>query len=211
MKVNSTKFNKEKQLFKTHTLFPVYIFISLCVFTNSFSQEIGNDPIIFQPKPDSPILERHSSLTGEGEAFDFLIGDWDVVITWHSEDGNTIRYRAKWHNHWIIDGRVVMQEWRGPTLTGAEFRYYDKNTKSWTGRNIYADGAWRETKAKSDGNKLEVIIFSHNQKKGDFLNRETYFNISEYSFEMKSDISHDDGKTWSRGDYDMVVTRTLNK
>ncbi len=192
-----------------------FIFVLMCVSNitavNINAQTIGNDPIIYQPNPDSPILERNPALTGEGEAFDFLMGDWDVIITWHPENSEPDTYRAKWHNHWVVDGRVVMQEWRGPTLTGAEFRFYDIKSKSWTGRNIYADGAWRETKAQSDGDNLVVTIFGRNEARGDFLNRETYSNVTENSFEMKSDISLDDGKTWKKGDYRMIVTRNIDK
>ena len=142
------------------------------------------------------------------QAFDFLIGDWDVVITWQPKNAIANSYRAKWHNHWVVDGRVVMQEWRGPTLTGAEMRFYDRATKSWSGHNIYADGAWRETTAKTVGDTLQVIILGHNKARGDFLNRETYFNITKNSFEMKSDISLDQGKTWQNGAYHMIVERT---
>ncbi len=174
----------------------------------SVSQEIRNAPIIYQPNPDSPILSRNPALTGEGEAFDFLIGDWDAVITWHPENGEKDIYRAKWHNHWIIDGYAVMQEWRGPSLTGTEIRFYDQKRQQWTGQNIYVNGAWRETMAKSDGDNMVVTIFGESEARGKFLNRETYFNITENTFEMKSDISMDDGKTWKTGDYSMIVTRT---
>lgn len=173
------------------------------------AQEINNDPILYQPYPDSPILTRNPALTDEGEAFDFLIGDWDIVITMKEGTADQNIYRAKWHNHWIIDGHAVMQEWRGPYATGAEIRFYDKKTQSWTGKNIYANGAWRKTTAKRIGETLQVVIEGHNEARGNFLNRETYFNIQENSFEMKSDISLDNGKTWQKGDYHMVVNRTV--
>ncbi|MCP5381884.1 MAG: hypothetical protein H6912_05885 [Kordiimonadaceae bacterium] len=186
--------------------------LSISIYTFSAnSQQIRNDPIIFDPDPDSPILSRNPELTGEGEAFDFLIGDWDVVITWDTEDRPSDTYRAKWHNHWIINGYAVMQEWRGPDVTGSEFRFYDMSSKSWKGRNIYQGGAWRETVAHSDGDKMIVTIFAHNNQKGDFLNRETYFNIKNDSFEMKSDLSYDNGKSWQKGAYQMIVTRSVEK
>ena len=104
-----------------------------------------------------------------------------------------------------------MQEWRGPSLTGSEIRFFDKGTQSWVGQNIYVDGAWRKTKAKSDGDNMVVTIFGKNEARGDFLNRETYFNIKDNSFEMKSDISLDGGINWEKGDYHMVVTRSVEK
>ena len=192
----------------------IYLFLIFNLFNialNSTAQEIRDDPIIYQPDADSPLLTRNPALTGEGEIFDFLIGDWDVVITWQPKEGAKDIYRAKWHNHWVVDGYVVMQEWRGPSLTGAELRYYDTTTQKWTGRNIYVNGAWRDTKARSNGDNLEVTIFGEDTARGKFLNRETYFNITQNSFEMKSDISLDQGKTWERGDYHMIVKRTPTK
>ena len=196
-------------MIKKFLIFTTITLLSSNITLRSFSQMVRDDPLIYQPDPDSPILSRNPSLDDEGEAFDFLIGDWDVVITWEPINNPKDTYRAKWHNHWVIDGHVVMQEWRGPSLTGAEFRFFDTKTKTWTGRNIYVDGAWRDTEAVTDGDKLIVTIFGHNQARGDFLNRETYFNISKDSFEMKSDISLDDGKNWRKGDYHMIVTRSV--
>jgi len=195
---------------KTIISFFSMVFI-LCSLPITQAQEIRDDPIIYQPVPDSPILTRNPALTGEGTAFDFLIGDWDVVITWHPQGGEQDTYRAKWHNHWVVDGYVVMQEWRGPSLTGAEFRYYNPRSQSWSGRNIYVNGDWRDTTARSDGDNLIVTIFGKNEERGEFLNRETYFNIAENSFEMKSDISLDNGNIWHKGDYDMIVKRTIEK
>jgi len=182
----------------------ILVLVSFSFIFTVQAQDIRGTPSLFNPDPDSPLMSRNPTLTGEGEAFDFLIGDWDVVITWD-------RYRAKWHNHWIIDGHAVMQEWRGPNLTGTEIRFYDKSTQSWVGQNIYVNGAWRSTKAKSKGNTMIVTIFGKNEARGEFLNRETYFNITENSFEMKSDISLDDGNTWIKGDYHMIVKRSVDK
>ena len=196
-------------MIKTKILLLKVAFIFTILASHATAQEIRNDPLIYQPNPDSPIQSRNPALTDEGMLFDFLIGDWDAVITWEPDKGPKDIYRAKWHNHWIIDGHAVMQEWRGPSLTGAEIRFYDTKTNSWKGQNIYVDGAWRETKAKSDGDNLVVTIFSEDEQNRKFLNRETYFNITENSFEMKSDLSFDEGKTWKKGNYNMHVTRSV--
>jgi len=175
--------------------------------TFSFALATAEAQILYQPPCDSPILHRNPSLTGEGRAFDFLIGDWDVDITLLTTSSNPDRYKAKWHNHWIVDGTVVMQEWRGPKATGAEFRFYDKEKKVWEGRNIYVNGAWRNTIAQTNNENMIVTIFGFDKKRGNFLNRETYFNIKKDSFEMKSEISLDNGETWKKGGYSMIVTR----
>lgn len=165
-------------------------------------------PIQFQPNPDSPIGERNKTLLADATDFDFLIGDWDVVITWTPPNGappNT--YKAKWHNHWTVNGTVVMQEWRGPYATGAEMRHYNGRSKSWSGQNIYQRGKWQRTTASTVGENLIVIIHDVKRQEREFDNRETYYDIEKDSFKMKSDLSYDDGKTWETGRYSMTVTR----
>jgi len=165
-------------------------------------------PIRYQPVPDSPIGERNAMAPAEVAQFEFLIGDWDVEITWQSPQGDTNTYSAKWHNHWINDGYDVMQEWRGPYATGAEFRHYDPELGYWVGQNLYAGRSWVNTTARVSGDNMIVVIEASNPSEGAFLNRETYFEISENRWRMKSDRSFDDGKTWEQGRYEMVAVRS---
>ena len=165
-------------------------------------------PIRYQPVPDSPIGERNPSAPDEVAQFDFLIGDWDVEITWFPPQGDPNTYSARWHNHWINDGFDVMQEWRGPYITGTEFRHYDPALGYWVGKNLYAGRNWVNTTARVSGDNMIVVIEASNPQEGAFLNRETYFEISENRWRMKSDRSFDDGKTWEKGRYEMVATRS---
>jgi len=164
-------------------------------------------PILYQPNPDSPIGKRNAKAPAATGEFDFVIGDWDAVITWTPPGGQSQTYSAKWHNHWIVDGFVVMQEWRGPYLTGAEIRAYNPSLKQWVGQNIYVGGQWKRTTAIFEDGMMKVIIEAGEDKRGTFLNRETYYDIEKEAFKMKSDRSYDEGKTWEQGRYSMVVTR----
>ena len=165
-------------------------------------------PILYQPDPDSPIGERNPKGAIELDQFAFLIGDWDAKITWQPPGGKPTTYNAVWHNHWIIDGVAVMQEWRGPYMTGTEIRYFNAKTKQWTGRNLYVGGDWKRTVAEWKDPEMIVTILDAEGKSGKFLNRETYFDIKKDSFQMKSDRSYDDGKTWVKGAYFMQVVRS---
>lgn len=53
-----------------------------------------------------------------------------------------------------------------------------------------------------------MIIEASNAQDGDFLNRETYFDISDDRWQMKSERSFDDGQSWQKGRYEMVATRS---
>ena len=165
-------------------------------------------PIIYQPNPDSPIGKRNAKAPAETAQFEFVIGDWDAEITWVQGNGEPLTYKAKWHNHWVVDGHVVMQEWRGPYLTGTELRAWDTQKQKWIGQNVYVNGVWQRTTAEFKDGKMRVIIEGSTDARGPFLNRETYDDIQPNSFRMYSEVSYDGGKTWETGSYSMTVTRT---
>jgi hypothetical protein len=182
--------------------------VLLTIFTIQASGAAAEEPPIrYQPNPDSPIGERNENAPDEVAQFEFLIGDWDVEITWYPPQAEPTTYNAKWHNHWINDGFDVMQEWRGPYITGTEFRHYDPASGHWVGKNLYAGRNWANTTARVDGDNMVVVIEASNAADGPFLNRETYFEITDNRWRMKSDRSYDNGETWIKGRYEMIATR----
>ncbi|WP_339747785.1 hypothetical protein [uncultured Maricaulis sp.] len=165
-------------------------------------------PIQYQPDPDSPIGTRNPAGPAQLAEFDFVIGDWDVSITFTPPNGQAFTYDARWHNHWILDGLAVMQEWRGPYATGAEFRGYNLREGHWEGYNIYPTlpNGWRPTTAlRSD--EAMVVTIEGIDAEGPMLNRETYTDITADSFRMYSEISRDEGVSWETGRYSMMVVR----
>ena len=141
--------------------------------------------------------------------FDFVIGDWDVSITVRLQNGQDLTYDARWHNHWILDGMAVMQEWRGPYATGAEFRTFNARDGHWAGYNIYpgAPRGWRPTTSQMTDDDMIVTIEGIDAQ-GPMLNRETYTDITADSFRMYSEISRDEGVSWETGGYHMTVVRS---
>lgn len=198
-----------RTLFPQIQLYPLATFFSAFLFAISTAALAQEQAILYQPDPDSPIGERNPNGPPELAQFDFLIGDWDVDMTWYLEGKEPTRSIAKWHNHWVVNGNVVMLEWRGPQFTGSELRQWDQSQGKWVGVNIYPDfGAnMPEATAEKVGDKMLVYI-PYEDQKGSYINRETYYEIEADSYRMKSDISRDGGKTWERGQYEMVVTRS---
>ena len=179
---------------------------ALCVISGQVMAQ--NNPIIYQPNPDSPIGTRNEKAPAETAQFDFVVGDWDAVITWTPPNKPPVTYKAKWHNHWIIDGYALMQEWRGPYLTGTEIRYFDAEQKKWLGQNLYVDGKWTAVTAEFSGGEMIVNNPEVNKgPKGEFISREVYFGIGPDNWQMKSEHSFDGGVTWGPGRYSMVSTR----
>lgn len=165
--------------------------------------------IIYQPDPDSPIGMRNENGPPELAQYDFLIGDWEVEITWYLPGQEPSKAKAKWHNHWVVNGNVVMLEWRGPQFTGAEIRQWHPRQKKWVGVNVYPDfgSGLNEVTAEFIDDKMYVTIPTVGPN-GPFISRETYYDIEPDSYKMKSEHSFDDGETWERGLYEMTVWRT---
>ena len=79
----------------------------------------------------------------------------------------------------------------------------------WQGYNVYTmnGGQARRTTSRADGDNMIIIIEAINRQGQEFLNRETYFDISESGFSMRSERSYDDGESWQTGQYSMIATR----
>lgn len=164
-------------------------------------------PIIYQPDPDSPIGARNPDAPAQSQQLEFLIGDWDIALTLHPPQGDAISYGARWHNHWVVDGHAVMQEWRGPYTTGTELRSFNPETGQWDGRNYYTfRKVWTESTGEfTDG---EFIVETRDVgPNGSFTGRERYYDIQPNSFRMSATRSDDDGATWSSITYEMLCTR----
>lgn len=165
-------------------------------------------PIIYQPSPDSPIGVRNPQAPPQTRQVEFLVGDWDVDITWHQPQGGDLVYKAKWHNTWIVDGHALMQEWRGPYATGAELRGFNPQSGKWEGRNFYAGRqTWTESVGEFANDEFVIETTGGVGPQGAFINRERYFDIRPDSFQMRATRSYDGGQTWSEPTYEMVCTR----
>lgn len=165
-------------------------------------------PILFQPDPDSPLGTRNPDGPEQLSEFDFVIGDWDVTITLRLQNGQEVTYGARWHNHWILDGMAVMQEWRGPYATGAEFRTFNVRAGHWEGYNLYpgGQGGWSATTAAMSDGEM-IITIPGVDAEGQRLSREVYTDITPDSFRMYAEISRDEGVSWTPGDYQTTAVR----
>jgi len=139
------------------------------------------------------------------DQFEFVIGEWDVEVT--LANGNV--YQAEWQNSWLADGVALVQEWRGPYTKGIELRYYNAVDGGWQGYNVYTmnGGQARRTTSARDGANMVVTLKGTNRQGQEFLNRETYSDITALGWSMRSELSYDDGETWQPGQYSLVERR----
>lgn len=165
--------------------------------------------ILYQPDPDSPLGERNPDAPAGIDQYAFLIGDWDAEVTLQRDGQDPLVYRAKWHNHWIANGNMVMQEWRGPFSTGIELRSYAAEEDAWNGRNIYfpSPATWYANTARYADNEMVVTTIRTNASGDETITREIYFAITASSFRIRTERSGDAGRTWSAGRYSLIARR----
>ncbi len=173
------------------------------------SHAAAAQPILYQPATDSPILARNPAGPAELAQYDFLAGDWDVTVTMPRAGSQPLIYKARWHNHWIANGYVMMQEWRGPYATGTELRSFNAVTHKWDGHNLYVPrpGTWYETEAEMVGRNMVVTRHTKTPDGTPSINREVYHAIEADRFEIRTEVSLDAGLTWNPGGYSLVATR----
>lgn len=163
--------------------------------------------------PDSreqcPIGTRAPDGPAELAQFDFLAGHWDATVVLEQLEGPPRTYRARWYNHWIANGHVMMQEWREPGTTGIELRSFNAVTRKWDGRNLYvpAPGAWYENEAELVGDEMIVTSRTKALDGTTVVSREIYKAVAADRFVIRTEVSSDGGTIWRPGRYHLEATR----
>jgi hypothetical protein len=74
--------------------------------------------------------------------FGQFIGDWDVEVLYHGQDGTVVRH-GEWLFDWTLEGRAVIDIWRVPSRAesqrtgapvyglGTTIRFYDSQLGAW--------------------------------------------------------------------------------
>ena len=61
--------------------------------------------------------QPHPEVEPDLAPFRPLIGSWDLIVTWHNEDGTQRSVKGEWHFGWALDGRAVADVWITPSRT----------------------------------------------------------------------------------------------
>lgn len=61
-----------------------------------------------------------------------LIGDWEMEVVVHKQDGSTARTRGSIHAGWVLEGRAIQDVFALPGMFyGTSLRFYDPNIDAW--------------------------------------------------------------------------------
>jgi hypothetical protein len=140
--------------------------------------------------------------------FAFLIGEWRCDVRVQGIDGTWQPYEATWIGRYILDGRVIADEYRmwnearELVVHGMNFRTYDADKKAWIMRWLHATGAfWLELGPEALGGVCvgaDTITFKYiDVAAPGAIDRVTFSNIEESRFSWMAERSHDQGRTWT--------------
>ena len=139
-----------------------------------------------QALPQSPCA------TPEHRAFDFWVGNWDVVTPAGKPAGASRVER-------ILDGCVIMENWTGVggTYEGKSFNTYDAVDRTWTQHWVDTAGASVLLTGGFEGKNLVY--------RRDFVRRDgkptkarmTFFNLGDGQVRQLVEHSIDGGRTWT--------------
>jgi hypothetical protein len=143
----------------------------------------------------------------ELERFAFLIGRYRCEARLKMPSGEWQRFEAAWEGRWILDGRVIADEYRmfdadGEVLVlGLNVRAYDASKQQWNIKWVDGlSGRWTDLGSEELGGvHFDGSSVSYRFKEPMMphrFTRATYTNISERHFTWKGEGS-EDGRTWT--------------
>jgi hypothetical protein len=149
---------------------------------------------------------QNPSAPQELSRFAFLIGTWRCEAKLKRDDGSWENLQATWVGRYVLDGFVIMEEYRmtRPTgellVLGVNLRSYDVKKKTWAMKWLNAlAGTWIDLGPEELGGvKVDEtsITYSYKEPVGAHaFTRSTYFDISDNHFTWRGERS-DDGKAW---------------
>ena len=171
------------------------------------------------PRASGLVDALHAQGPAEGRAAELMlfgrfVGSWDVAWTGTDEHGEPATARGELHFGWVLDGRAVQDVWIVPgpgepghaqppmAFHGSTIRFYDRTLGAWRSTWIEpVNGRVRRFIGRPVGH--EIILLSDEDEP---QLRWRFTEITNHSFRWRSEISHDQGTTWTFNE-DMRLTR----
>ena len=142
-------------------------------------------------------------MTRNANAFDFVLGDWDITMLVMPE-GSTVGRRAVSHAHRILDGTAVLDEIRHVdddgevNFRGASFRTYLPDRDRWYVLWMMANvEGYSELHAQLVDGELHTEGRGRDPG-GALVERGRYHDISRDGYSFTLERSYDGGETWVR-------------
>jgi len=157
-----------------------------------------------------PCAAPARSAPAEAKQFDFLIGQWELVVKPQAANlGQRIHGVPKMLGTWkawrALDGWGVIDELRitdesgNPRSLTSATRMYDATARRWIVSSADAyRGTFSPATSEWAGGAMTAMSRGTDAEGKPFRSRSRYSRITPTSFTFEQERSSDDGKTWSR-------------
>jgi hypothetical protein len=155
----------------------------------------------------------------QSDLYAFLVGDWRMDVTAHSEKNESFSTRGEIHAGWVLEGRAIQDVWiipRAPAADGkvrafpvagnwygTTLRTYDPAIDAW--RIFWIDPATNSFRQQI-GRREDKGIVQLGKTESGALSRWSFVDVERDAFRWRAEVSGDDGATWRRV-IDIVATR----
>jgi tetratricopeptide (TPR) repeat protein len=158
-------------------------------------------------KKFNEILKSVKSLENfpESKKFDFWVGEWNVYNPQNQKAGESKVEK-------ILKGAVIMEKWTGINgYRGKSFNHYDMDKKKWVQYWVDENSASIYFEGNYDSLKNAIVYYSYDHAKDEspYIRRLTFYNLGPNKVRQFSQISSNNGKTWST-EYDLTYIRKLS-
>lgn len=155
----------------------------------------------------------------EASQFDFLIGQWELVVTpkvssLAAKIHEAPTFVGTWKAWRAVDGFGVEDELRimdrsgNPSSLSQALRVYSANERRWiiTGIDAYRG---RASSSSGDWKGTEMVIAGQgtDEEGKAYQTRTRYYDITPSSFKYQQDRSSDGGRTWEEGTLKIAAKR----
>lgn len=165
---------------------------------------LGSSLAAAQPSVDFGRL--NPAAPPETAQFAFLVGQWDCGVHTMNPDGKTFRdSTATWTGYFILDGWAIQDDWvtgapDGNEFHGTNIRSFNPRTRTWDNRWLPSGSLqWTYFEAKQVGETMVMIGGNGRDARGQYLDRNTFYDIQPDSWKWRKDRSWDGGTTWVEG------------
>ncbi len=164
---------------------------ALILFSSSRAQAVEG------PNPEAP---------PEVAQFGFLVGEWDCTTRSMKPDGSGFTDgHAKWSGEFILNGWAIQDHWigylpNGKEVYGTNIRSFNPKTEKWDNQWV-ASGSlqWVYFEAEKVADTMVMTGGEGTDPNGDYIDRNTFYEIGSDSWRWRKDRSYDGGKTWFEG------------
>ncbi len=160
---------------------------------------------------------RHPDAPPETDQFAFLIGTWDCTVRSMGPDGKLgPPAQAKWVGRWDLGGWAIRDDWTsnppgGGTFRGFNIRSFNPRTRKWDNRWLQSGNlAWKYFEAEKVGDTMVMIGGEGSDPNGEFVDRNTFYDIGAAGWSWRKDRSYDGGETWLEGVAEIRAVRAAD-